>query len=184
MKRLGVQPNTGREKIFEVREVESDISFIRNYLSKDLAKREDLYLFQKKGNEYRITDKDYEMVRDQLVSMRVNGGFPYILVKNGDYLRNGELYLMHGYEGMELDPHYLENVLPYIYQLWGRPVHLETYVMVNRCYIPMMVLKTINVMFNKKLLSVECDNEQIEVFNSIPLFLLLNHCPLHGFHYD
>ena len=33
---------------------------------------------------------------------------------------------MHGYEGMELDPHYLENVLPYIYQLWGRPVHLET----------------------------------------------------------
>ena len=57
MKRLGVQPNTGREKIFEVREIESDISFIRNYLSKDLAKREDLYLFQKKGNEYRITDK-------------------------------------------------------------------------------------------------------------------------------
>ncbi len=128
MKRLGVLPNTGREKIFEVREVESDISFIRNYLTKDLAKREDLYLFQKKGNEYRITDKDHEMVRDQLVSMRVNGGFPYIVVKNGDYLRNGELYLVHGYEGMELDPHYLENVLPYIYQLWGRPVHLETYV--------------------------------------------------------
>ena len=24
--------------------------------------------------------------------------------------------------------HYLENVLPYIYQLWGRIVHLETYV--------------------------------------------------------
>ncbi|WP_249663385.1 SpoVR family protein, partial [Lysinibacillus fusiformis] len=35
MKRLGVQPNTGREKIFEVREIESDISFIRNYLTKD-----------------------------------------------------------------------------------------------------------------------------------------------------
>ena len=49
MKRLGVLPNTGREKIFEVREVESDISFIRNYLTKDLAKREDLYLFQRKG---------------------------------------------------------------------------------------------------------------------------------------
>ncbi|AHN23366.1 SpoVR family protein [Lysinibacillus sphaericus] len=128
MRRLGVLPNTGREKMFEVREIESDISFIRNYLTKDLAKQEDLYLFQKKGNEYRITDKDHEMVRDQLVSMRVNGGFPYIVVKNGDYLRNGELYLVHGYEGMELDPHYLENVLPYIYQLWGRPVHLETFV--------------------------------------------------------
>ncbi|WP_309297449.1 SpoVR family protein [Lysinibacillus piscis] len=128
MLELGVKPNSGREKMFEVREIESDISFIRNYLTKDLAKQEDLYLFQKKGNEYRITDKDYEAVRDQLVSMRVNGGFPYIVVKNGDYLRNGELYLVHGYEGMELDPHYLENVLPYIYQLWGRTVHIETIV--------------------------------------------------------
>ena len=60
--------------------------------------------------------------------MRVNGGFPYIVVENGDYLRNGELYLVHRYEETELDLNYLENVLPYIYQLWGRIVHLETYV--------------------------------------------------------
>ncbi|SOB99644.1 stage V sporulation protein R [Ureibacillus xyleni] len=128
MKKLGVKPNSGREKIFEVREIESDISFIRNYLTKELVDQEDMYLFEKKGNEYKITDKDYENVRDQLVSMRVNGGFPYIVVENGDYLRNGELYLKHGFEGMELDPHYLEHVLPYIYQLWGRPVHMETFV--------------------------------------------------------
>lgn len=127
MQKLGIKKQSGREKMFEVREVESDISFIRNYLTKDLAKKEDLYLFEKKGNEYKITDKDYEHVRDQLVSMRVNGGFPYIVVKDGDYLRNGELYLVHGYEGMELDTRYLENVLQYIYQLWGRPAHVETY---------------------------------------------------------
>ncbi|MGE7665504.1 SpoVR family protein [Ureibacillus composti] len=128
MKRIGVKPNSGREKIFEVREIESDISFIRNYLTKDLVKKEDLFLFAKKGNDYVITDKDYENIRDQLVSMRVNGGFPYIEVENGDYLRNGELYLAHRYEGTELDPHYLEHVLPYIYQLWGRSVHVETYI--------------------------------------------------------
>ena len=128
MKRFGVKPNTGREKIFEVREIESDISFIRNYLTKELVRKEDLYLFEKKGEDYRITNKDYENVRDQLVSMRVNGGFPYIVVENGDYMRNGELYLVHRYEETELDIHYLENVLPYIHQLWGRIVHLETYV--------------------------------------------------------
>jgi stage V sporulation protein R len=126
MKRMGYKQNAGREKIFEVREIESDISFIRNYLTKELVQREDLYLFEKKGRDYRITQKDYEQVRDQLVSMRVNGGFPYIVVENGDYARNGELYLMHGYEGTELDLRYLENVLPYIYQLWGRNVHMET----------------------------------------------------------
>jgi stage V sporulation protein R len=128
MMRLGVKQNSGREKMFEVREIESDISFIRNYLTKELVKQEDLYLFEKKGGNYQITDKDYEHVRDQLVSMRVNGSFPYIVVENGDYSRSGELYLKHGYEGTELDPRYLENVLPYIYQLWGRPVHMETYV--------------------------------------------------------
>lgn len=124
----GVKAGSGREKIFEVREIESDISFIRNYLTKDLVEQEDLYLFEKQGAYYRISDKDYEKIRDQLVSMRVNGGFPYITVVDGDYMRNGELYLVHGYEGTELDLHYLENVLPYIYQLWGRKVYIETYV--------------------------------------------------------
>ena len=128
MLRMGVKSGSGREKIFEVREIESDISFIRNYLTKELVDQEDLYLFEKKGFDYKITNKEYENVRDQLISMRVNGGFPYIVVEDGDYLKNGELYLKHGYEGMELDAPYLEHVLPYIYQLWGRPVHIETVV--------------------------------------------------------
>lgn len=131
MKQLGVKPGSGREKMFEVREIESDISFLRNYLTKDLVTREDMYLFQKQGKDYKIVDKAWEQVRDQLVNMRVNGGFPYLTVNEGDYLRNGELYLKHWFEGIELDVKYLEKVLPYIYQLWGRAVHLES-VMENK----------------------------------------------------
>jgi stage V sporulation protein R len=128
MKRRGVKPGSGREKMFEVREVESDISFLRNYLNKDLVMREDMYLFQKQGREYKVVDKAWEQVRDQLVSMRVNGGFPYLNVIDGDYLKNGELYIQHGFEGIELDIKYLEKVLPYIHQLWGRKCHIETIV--------------------------------------------------------
>ncbi|WP_062352387.1 SpoVR family protein [Bacillus kwashiorkori] len=126
MKKLGVKPNSGREKIFEVRELESDQSFLRNYLTKELVHREDMYLFQKQGKDYKIVDKAWEKVRDQLVNMRVNGGFPYITVNDGDYLKSGELYLRHHFEGIELDIKYLEKVLPYIYQLWGRGIHMET----------------------------------------------------------
>ncbi|MFJ7638875.1 MULTISPECIES: SpoVR family protein [unclassified Peribacillus] len=126
MLKLGIKPGTGREKMFEVREIESDISFLRNYLTKDLVMREDMYLFQKQGKDYKIVDKAWEQVRDQLVSMRVNGGFPYITVNDGDYMRNGELYLKHWYEDIELDLKYLEKVMPYIHQLWGRPVHMES----------------------------------------------------------
>lgn len=126
MKERGVKESSGREKMFEVREIESDISFLRYYLTKDLVMREDMYLFQKQGRDYKIVDKDWQEVRDQLVNMRVNGGFPYLTVTDGDYLKNGELYIKHWYEGIELDLKYLEKVLPYIYQLWGRSVHIET----------------------------------------------------------
>ncbi|MGP4061890.1 SpoVR family protein [Halobacillus litoralis] len=128
MKKHGIEPGTGREKMFEVREIESDQSFIRNYLTRELVRREDLYLFQKQGQKYKITDKDHEAVRDQLVTMRVNGGFPYITVQDGDYVKGGELYLKHHYEDVELDVSYLEKTLPYVYQLWGRAVHMETLV--------------------------------------------------------
>ncbi|MFX3618191.1 MAG: SpoVR family protein [Sporolactobacillus sp.] len=124
--RLGVKEGSGREKLFEVRELESDQSFIRNYLSKDLVQREDLFLFEKKNDNYTITDKEWENVRDQLVSMRINGGFPYIVVEDGDYHNNGELLLKHRYEGIELDIHDLNGVLAYLVQLWGRPVHMQT----------------------------------------------------------
>lgn len=128
MKERGIKPQSGREKIFEVREMESDISFMRNYLTKELVLQEDMYLFQKQGRDYKVVDKDWKAIRDQLVSSRVNGGFPYITVNDGDYNKNGELYLKHAFEGIELDLTYLEKVLPYIYQLWGRIVHLETVV--------------------------------------------------------
>nr|WP_144490865.1 SpoVR family protein [Bacillus sp. WP8] len=126
LKKAGVTEGSGRSKMFEVREIESDISFIRNYLTKDLVIREDLYLFQKQGRDYKVIDKEWKAVRDQLVSMRVNGGFPYLTVIDGDYLKNNELYIKHWYEGIELDLKYLEKVLPYLYQLWGRSVHIES----------------------------------------------------------
>ncbi|WP_054939721.1 SpoVR family protein [Paenibacillus ihuae] len=117
-----------RDKIFEVRELDSDISFIRSYLSKQLVNDLDLYVFEKKGPEWKITDKAWENVRDQLVLARVNGGSPYLVIQDADYERNGELMIAHRYESIELDLKYLERTLPHIYNLWGRTVHLQTVV--------------------------------------------------------
>jgi stage V sporulation protein R len=126
--RFGRKPGQGRAKIFEVREFDSDASFLRNYLTKELVEELDLYIFEKQGPEWKITDKSWENIRDQLVFSRVNGGFPYIVVEDGDYQRHGELLLKHCYESIELDLKYVEKTLPYVYQLWGKPVHLETVV--------------------------------------------------------
>jgi stage V sporulation protein R len=121
-----IEKRFGQEKIFEVRELDSDPSFMRNYLTKQLTEELDLYIFEKKGQEWKITDKTWETIRDQLVFMRVNGGFPYLVVTDGDWQRNGELYITHRFEGTELDLKYVERTLPYLVELWGKSVHLKT----------------------------------------------------------
>ncbi|WP_407925682.1 SpoVR family protein [Chengkuizengella marina] len=121
-----IEKRWDRNKIFEVREIDSDTSFIRNYLTKELVEDLDLYIFEKQGREWKITDKTWENIRDQLVSSRTNGGFPYLVIENGNFQNNGELYIKHEYEGLELDLKYTERTLPYLEQLWGKNVHLET----------------------------------------------------------
>ncbi|MFD1678229.1 SpoVR family protein [Alicyclobacillus fodiniaquatilis] len=122
------EPNQGREKMFEVREMENDVSFLRNYLTKSLIEDLDLYLYQKVGNDWRIVETDWEKVRDSIVASRVNGGIPVLYVEDGDYNRNGELFIKHEYEGTELDLKHLEKTMPYLFRVWGRTCHLQTVV--------------------------------------------------------
>jgi stage V sporulation protein R len=124
--RLGRKPGQGRQKIFEVRELDNDVSFLRNYLTQDLIKELDLYLYKKEGDEWVIVEKNWEKVRDGIVASMTNFGSPYLVVDNGDYRGNRELYIMHLFEGQELDMVYAEKTLQHVYTLWGRPVHIET----------------------------------------------------------
>jgi stage V sporulation protein R len=124
--RLGRKIGRGREKLFEVRELDNDVSFLRNYLTEDLIKDLDLYLYKKEGDEWVIVEKNWQKVRDSIVASLTNFGYPYLVVENGDYRGNRELYIQHMYEGQELDLVYAERTLHHVYQLWGRPVHLET----------------------------------------------------------
>ncbi len=125
--KFGRQGGEGRAKIFEVRELDNDVSFLRNYLTEELCEELDLYVFELVDEEeWTVTEKRWERVRDQLVANMTNFGFPYIVVADGDYNGNRELYLKHQYEGAELDSNYARKVLEHVHTLWGRPVHLET----------------------------------------------------------
>ncbi|MCP3761574.1 SpoVR family protein [Domibacillus sp. A3M-37] len=111
-----------RDILFDIRATETDLSFLRNYITKEFVEQEDLYLFEKKGAHWTITDKEWETVRNQLVSSKVNGGFPSLYVTDG----KEDLHILHTYEGKELDISYLEQTIPHLYMLWGKPVHLTT----------------------------------------------------------
>jgi stage V sporulation protein R len=123
LKRPGGQ---GKQKIFEVRELDNDVSFLRNYLTQELIEELDMYVYEKRDNQWVITEKNWEKVRDRIVANMTNFGDPYIMVEDGDYKQNGELYLKHYFEGTPLDVGYAEKTLQNVYQLWGRTAHLET----------------------------------------------------------
>lgn len=121
-----IERRWGVEKLFEVRALENDVSFLRNYLTQELVEVLDLYVYRRTGQEWRIVTKEWERVRESAVANLLNGGHPYIVVRDGDYGRRGELYLQHMYEGLELDLYHMERALAHVYRLWLRPVHLET----------------------------------------------------------
>jgi stage V sporulation protein R len=124
--KLGRQLGQGRAKLFEVRETESDVSLLRNYLTKDLIEDLDLYLYAKEDDEWVIVEKDWEKVRDGIVASMTNFGYPYITIEDADFNRNSELLLKHHFEQYELDVKYAQKTLEYVYAIWSRPVHLDT----------------------------------------------------------
>ncbi len=118
----------GRDTLYEARELESDVSLVRNYLDADLVDELDLFTYELRGTRWTVreTAGEWEAVRDQLVDELSDRGVPDVRVVDDDYQGSRELYLFHDYNGVELDQRYAQKTLEHIYSLWGRPVHLET----------------------------------------------------------
>lgn len=117
----------GQQKIFEVREIDNDISFLRNYLTRDLCEELDLFVYQlEDGDEWTVTEKRWEQVRDTLVSNMTHFGLPSVEVTDDDHNKNRELFLTHRHEGVDLDLGQARKVLEHLQALWGRTVHLAT----------------------------------------------------------
>jgi stage V sporulation protein R len=115
-------------ELFEIRETENDLSFIRNHLTRELVEELNLFNFRKVGAHWQVTENEWEKVRDNLVQQLINGGHPRIVVLEGDYEGKGGLYLKHRHEGIDLDIVYLEKTIALVQFLWGKAVALETVV--------------------------------------------------------
>jgi stage V sporulation protein R len=120
----------GRDKIFEVRRVHNDVTFIDTYLTEDFCRKHKLFSFaynEMSGN-YEIASREFAAIKQQFLFNLTNHGRPFIYVKDGNYMNRGELYLWHDYQGVELKQDYARDTLTNLHRLWGRPVHIETVV--------------------------------------------------------
>ena len=120
----------GRDKIFEVRSVHNDITFIDTFLTEDFCRKHKLFSFayNEMTGDYEIASRQFEEIKQQLLTSLTNFGRPFIYVENGNYRNRGELYLRHEYQGVELREDYTQATLSNLQQLWQRPVHIETVV--------------------------------------------------------
>ncbi len=118
----------GREKIFEVRRIYNDVSFIDEFLTAEFAERLKLFVygFNPQTGRMEIVDRDYRKVKEQLIRQLTNFGQPWITVTDGNYENRGELYLVHRWDGVELQLDEALETLKNLYRMWKRPVHIET----------------------------------------------------------
>jgi len=119
--------NQGREKVFEVRRVHNDVTFIDEFLTPEFVDRFRLYHYRQDPQTGRMVavDRDFHRIKRQMLFMLTNHGQPYIYVVDGNYANRGELYLAHKHLGVDLDIKYAGEVLKNIRRLWRRPVHLQ-----------------------------------------------------------
>jgi stage V sporulation protein R len=126
----GKPDRSGREAIFQVREVDRDVSFLRRFLTQPLMREMDMIEIEPQGDEMvvsKISDEEsWQQVKNTLLAFIGMGSTPVIRVIDGDYGGNRTLLLEHDYDGRELLMEYAEKTLRHLHQLWGRPVILQT----------------------------------------------------------
>lgn len=120
----------GREKIFEVRKVCNDVTFIDEYLTPEFVDRFKLYTYEynKRTGQHEIVDREFSSVKEKLLSSLTNQGRPDISVVDGNYGNRGEILLQHKHVGMDLDMKYARETMRSIFLISTRPVHIETQV--------------------------------------------------------
>jgi stage V sporulation protein R len=125
-KQLGL----GRQKIFEVRRIHNDITFIDTFLTPEFCVEHNLFSFawQEQMGTYVIESRDFEQIKQRLLFSLTNFGKPWIYVVDGNYHNRGELLLRHEHAGVDLQLNQAADTLANIQLIWSRPVHLQTVV--------------------------------------------------------
>jgi len=123
-KKLGL----GRQKIFEVRKVCNDVTFIDEYFTMELAERLKMFTFEfnRRTNQFEIAEREFKKIKDKLLFSLTNMGQPFIFVDDGNYKNKGELLLKHAHQGMDLDGKWTAETLKNLCAIWRRPVRIET----------------------------------------------------------
>ena len=123
-KRLGL----GRKKLFEVRKLYNDVTFIDEFFTADFCERNKFFSFSlndRSGN-YEIDSREFEKIKHKMLFQLTNFGDPFILVEDSNHDNRGELLMRHRHEGTDLQIDHARATLTALVRIWRRPVSLLT----------------------------------------------------------
>ena len=130
IEKYGTPTKTGIQAIFEAREVDRDVSFIRRFLTEELMREMDMFQYEPRGDEMviaRVSDQEgWREVKEALLKNVGMGTVPVIKIEDADHNHNRTLYMKHDHDGRDLQWEYAERTLAYMYRLWGHEVILQT----------------------------------------------------------
>jgi stage V sporulation protein R len=118
----------GRQKIFEVRRIHNDLTFIDEFLTLDFCRENKMFSFgyNAESDAYEIESREFPKIKQRLLFSLTNRGRPAIAVVDANYKNRGELFLEHEFNGVELQLDYARDTLANLHKLWRRPVHIHT----------------------------------------------------------
>ena len=123
-KRLGL----GRQKIFEVRRLYNDVTFIDEFFTVDFCQEHQFFSFslnERSGN-YEIDSREFQKIKNKILFSLTNFGEPFIAVEDANHDNRGELLLNHRHEGTDLHDEHARATLSALERIWRRPVNLRT----------------------------------------------------------
>jgi stage V sporulation protein R len=118
----------GRAKIFEVRRLHNDLTFLDTFLTEEFCRSRKLFIYEKDARKqaWVIKSVDFAEIKESLLHQLTNLGHPIIRVEDGNFQNRGELLLTHQYEGRDLKWEFVRETLNNLYRIWKRGVVLET----------------------------------------------------------
>ncbi len=118
----------GREKIFEVRKSHNDLTFIDEFLTPEFCNRMNIftYKYNARSGRYEIDNRDFEGIKQMLLTQLTNFGSPVIKVEDSNYKNRKELLLRHEHNGVDLDVNFTQATLKNMYAIWKRPISIMT----------------------------------------------------------
>jgi stage V sporulation protein R len=119
----------GQNFLFRLRDNYNDFMFINTFVDQDFVNQYKLFVAGRRLNqsrgvwEYYVKSRSAASYRQMLLDILYH---PPHLQIDPDKTNNGNLYLVHVFEGKPLVKEFIANTMLGIEYLWGAPVQLET----------------------------------------------------------